>query len=60
MPDPGESHDAVGAAAPVLLAEGTEFTGLLALDGPARIDGQLRGEVIGSGPLFMSFTDSAA
>jgi hypothetical protein len=37
----------------VLLAEGTEFTGLLALDGPARIDGQLRGEVIGPGPLFI-------
>ncbi len=53
MPEPWDSHDATGAAAPVLLAEGTEFTGLLALDGPARIDGQLRGEVIGSGPLFI-------
>jgi cytoskeletal protein CcmA (bactofilin family) len=53
MREPGDSHDAVGAAAPVLLAEGTEFAGLLALDGPARIDGQLRGEVIGSGPLFI-------
>ena len=53
MPDPGDRHDATGAAAPVLLAEGAEFTGLLALDGPARIDGQLRGEVIGSGPLFI-------
>jgi cytoskeletal protein CcmA (bactofilin family) len=53
MPEPYDSHDAVGAAAPVLLAEGTEFAGLLALDGPARIDGQLRGEVIGSGPLFI-------
>jgi cytoskeletal protein CcmA (bactofilin family) len=42
-----------GLAAPVLLAEGTEFAGLLALDGPARIDGRLRGEVIGSGPLFI-------
>jgi cytoskeletal protein CcmA (bactofilin family) len=53
MPEPGDAHDAAAAAAPVLLAEGTEFAGLLALDGPARIDGQLRGEVIGSGPLFI-------
>jgi len=53
MPEPRDSHDASGATAPVLLAEGTEFTGLLALDGPARIDGQLRGEVIGPGPLWI-------
>jgi cytoskeletal protein CcmA (bactofilin family) len=53
MPEPFDSHDAAGRGAPVLLAEGTEFTGLLALDGPARIDGRLRGEVIGSGPLFI-------
>jgi cytoskeletal protein CcmA (bactofilin family) len=45
-----DSHD---PAAPVLLAEGTEFTGLLALAGPARIDGRLRGEVIGAGPLVI-------
>jgi len=49
----GGLADAAGAGAPVLLAEGTEFAGLLALDGPARIDGRLRGEVIGSGPLFI-------
>ena len=53
MREPGDRHDAAGATAPVLLAEGTEFHGLLALDGPARIDGQLRGEVIGSGPLWI-------
>jgi cytoskeletal protein CcmA (bactofilin family) len=53
MREPGDRHDAAGEAAPVLLAEGTEFSGLLALDGPARIDGQLRGEVIGSGPLWI-------
>jgi len=53
MREPGDPHDASGATASVLLAEGTEFTGLLALDGPARIDGQLRGEVIGPGPLWI-------
>jgi cytoskeletal protein CcmA (bactofilin family) len=49
----GRLADAAAESAPVLLAEGTEFSGLLALDGPARIDGQLRGEVIGSGPLWI-------
>jgi cytoskeletal protein CcmA (bactofilin family) len=53
MREPGESFDAGGAAAPVLVAEAAEFSGLLALDGPARIDGQLRGEVIGPGPLWI-------
>ena len=53
MREPGEPADAAAEAAPVLLAEGSEFTGLLALDGPARIDGQLRGEVIGPGPLWI-------
>jgi len=53
MPEPGDPHDASDATAPVLLAEGAEFAGLLALDGPARIDGQLRGEVIGPGPLWI-------
>jgi cytoskeletal protein CcmA (bactofilin family) len=41
------------AEAPVLLKEGAEFSGLLALDGPARIDGRLRGAVIGPGPLWI-------
>jgi cytoskeletal protein CcmA (bactofilin family) len=53
MREPGDPHDASAATAPVLLAEGTEFNGLLALDGPARIEGQLRGEVIGPGPLWI-------
>ena len=53
MREPGDPIDAAGAEAPVLLAEGSEFTGLLALDGPARVDGQLRGEVIGPGPLWI-------
>jgi cytoskeletal protein CcmA (bactofilin family) len=53
MPEPGDRHDAEGEAAPVLIGESAEFNGLLALDGPARIDGQLRGEVIGPGPLWI-------
>jgi cytoskeletal protein CcmA (bactofilin family) len=53
MPEPGGRHDAEGEDAPVLIGEGAEFDGLLALDGPARIDGQLRGEVVGPGPLWI-------
>jgi hypothetical protein len=53
MPEPGDRNDAAGAAAPVLIGEAAEFTGLLALDGPARVDGQLSGEVIGPGPLWI-------
>jgi len=53
MREPGDPHGASDEAAPLLLAEGTEFSGLLALDGPARIEGQLRGEVIGPGPLWI-------
>ena len=53
MPDALEGDDAAEAAAPVLLAVGAEFTGLVALAGPARIEGLLRGEVIGPGPLWI-------
>jgi cytoskeletal protein CcmA (bactofilin family) len=53
MREPGDRFDAAREAAPVLLEEGAEFAGLLALDGPARIEGQLRGEVVGPGPLWI-------
>ena len=53
MPDSFAGDDAAEAAAPVLIAVGAEFTGLVALSGPARIEGLLRGEVIGSGPLWI-------
>ena len=53
MREPGQPFDAAGAEAPVLVGEGAEFSGLLALDGPARVDGQLRGAVIGPGPLWI-------
>jgi cytoskeletal protein CcmA (bactofilin family) len=46
--DPLEPPDS-----PVLIAMGAEFHGLLALDGPARIEGALRGEVRGPGPLWI-------
>ena len=53
MRELGNPQDAGDETAPVLIAEGAEFSGLLALDGPARIDGRLRGEVIGPGPLWI-------
>jgi cytoskeletal protein CcmA (bactofilin family) len=53
MPEAGDRNDAAGAGALVLIAEGAEFSGLLALDGPARVDGRLSGEVIGPGPLWI-------
>ncbi len=52
MPDPNDRDDA-GEAAQVLLAVGAEFSGLVALAGAARVDGLLRGEVIGPGPLWI-------
>ncbi len=39
--------------AQLVLAAGAEFSGLVALAGPARVDGLLRGEVIGPGPLWI-------
>ena len=53
MPESLDPDDVREAAAPVLLAMGAEFTGLLALAGPARIEGLLRGEVVGPGPLWI-------
>ncbi len=52
MLEPPDRDDAADAA-PVLLAVGADFTGVIALAGPARIDGLLRGEVIGPGPLWI-------
>lgn len=52
MPDARDRDDAAEAAQ-VLLAVGAEFTGVVALAGPARVDGLLRGEVIGPGPLWI-------
>jgi cytoskeletal protein CcmA (bactofilin family) len=46
--DPSDPPDA-----PVLIAAGAEFHGLLALDGPARVEGLLRGEIAGPGPLWI-------
>jgi len=53
MPELLDRDDAPEAEVPVLLAVGAEFTGLLALAGPARVEGLLRGEVIGPGPLWI-------
>ena len=42
------------AGAPVVLAAGSCFEGVLALRGPARIEGELRGQVVGPGPLWIT------
>jgi len=52
MPDVFEGDDA-GEGSPVLVAVGAEFSGLVALAGPARVDGLLRGELVGPGPLWI-------
>ena len=53
MLEPFDVAEACEAAAPVLIEAGADFTGLVALAGPARIEGLLRGEVIGPGPLWI-------
>jgi cytoskeletal protein CcmA (bactofilin family) len=51
MPEPLDPE--LPGDTPVLIAAGAEFHGLLALDGPARIEGALRGEIFGTGPLWV-------
>ena len=41
-------------AAPVVLAAGERFRGLLAIPGPARIDGHVEGRIVGPGPLYIA------
>src|SRR5262245_31872482 len=53
MPDPFDPEDAAAEGAQVLLPVGAEFSGLVVLAGPARVDGLLRGELIGPGPLWI-------
>jgi cytoskeletal protein CcmA (bactofilin family) len=40
----------------VVLAAGERFDGILAIVGPARIDGELRGQIVGHGPLWVGET----
>ena len=47
MPDPIQ-RDARAEAEQPLLAAGSEFEGLVLLHGPARIEGRVRGEILGS------------
>ena len=42
------------ARAPVVLEPGQHFEGVLAIRGPARIEGQLRGRIVGPGPLWIA------
>jgi cytoskeletal protein CcmA (bactofilin family) len=53
MSEPFDRDDAREADAHVLLAAGAEFSGVIALAGPARVDGLLRGELVGPGPLWI-------
>jgi cytoskeletal protein CcmA (bactofilin family) len=59
MPDPDrdgaglEEHE---SAPQLVLAAGATFRGVLALPGPARIDGRVAGEVIAGGPLWIGET----
>jgi cytoskeletal protein CcmA (bactofilin family) len=48
MPDPREIDAFPGEPERALLGAGSEFEGLLLLHGPARIEGQVRGEILGT------------
>ena len=54
----GALRDPAAPAAVPLLAPGAEFEGLLVLHGAARIDGRLRGEVVGATLLEIGKTGS--
>jgi cytoskeletal protein CcmA (bactofilin family) len=42
------------AEAPVVLEAGQSFSGVLAIRGPARIEGELHGRIVGPGPLWIA------
>ena len=44
------------ADAPLVLEAGATFRGILALPGPARIEGALEGRIVGPGPLWIGPT----
>ena len=48
MPDPRESDVLPAEPERALLGTGSEFEGLLLLHGPARIEGSVRGEILGT------------
>lgn len=53
-PDLAESLE----GAPVVLAAGSAFEGVLAIPGPARIAGELKGRIVGPGPLWVETSGS--
>ena len=58
-PEAESDGAALGDLAPApkpVLAAGAAFRGVLALPGPARIDGRVAGEVIAGGPLWIGET----
>jgi cytoskeletal protein CcmA (bactofilin family) len=48
MPEPAPSPPPGAEPERALLAPGAEFEGLLRLHGPARVEGRVRGEILGS------------
>jgi len=48
MPDAAQSPRPVPEPEHALIAPGAEFDGLLVLHGPARVEGRLRGEIVGT------------
>ena len=48
MPDPTESELFPAEPERALLGPGSEFEGLLLLHGPARLEGSVRGEILGT------------
>jgi cytoskeletal protein CcmA (bactofilin family) len=42
------------ADVPSVLEAGQAFSGVLAISGPARIDGELEGRIVGPGPLWIA------
>ena len=48
MPDAASSPQPASEPEQALIAPGAEFEGLLLLHGPARVEGRLRGEIVGT------------
>jgi len=49
----GDLDPVPGPEVPVVLEAGTRFEGVLAIPGPARIAGELKGRIVGPGPLWI-------
>lgn len=52
-PPQSELDPIPGSEVPVVLEAGTRFEGVLAIPGAARIAGELKGRIVGPGPLWI-------